>query len=235
MSQRSSVSHYTTTQILTVSVRPGDSGLTVTDPEIENIGEPHDISVTIWGVPASHEHDLERRQVCFPEFGAEISMPQPARWPRGGGEPPEPFLSNPRVASRISRRWTRTRGSTPGQWSDERRIVKSRRSGNAIVCRSIRRSKCGRRTRAAESPTGLAVSLVVPQRWEKPFSIATANLKDTTVALPEGMTINPSAGSRTGGVHAGAVRAETSSSLPGEGCPAGIEDRVDRNRNAGRC
>ena len=29
-------------------------------------------------------------------------------------------------------------------------------------------------TRSAESPTGLAVSLLVPQSWENPYSIATA-------------------------------------------------------------
>ena len=57
---------YTTTQLLTVSVRPGDEGLTVTDPEIENLGEPHDITVTIWGVPAAREHDVERQQTCEP-------------------------------------------------------------------------------------------------------------------------------------------------------------------------
>jgi hypothetical protein len=53
-----------TAQLLNVTVRPGDSGLTVTDPQIENLGEPRNISVTIWGVPASHEHDLARQQVC---------------------------------------------------------------------------------------------------------------------------------------------------------------------------
>ena len=44
------------TQVLLVSVRPGDSGLTVTTPNITKV-EPRNMSVTVWGLPASHEHD----------------------------------------------------------------------------------------------------------------------------------------------------------------------------------
>ena len=61
-------------------------------------------------------------------------------------------------------------------------------------------------TRSAESPTGLDVSLVVPQSWENPDTIATANLKDTRLTLPEGLHGQPVGGLGSGGVHAGAVR-----------------------------
>jgi len=46
-------------------------------------------------------------------------------------------------------------------------------------------------TQAAESPTGVAVSLHVPQNEDKD-ELATSNLKDVTATLPEGMAVNPS-------------------------------------------
>jgi hypothetical protein len=46
---------------------------------------------------------------------------------------------------------------------------------------------------APDSPTGLSVNLGFPQHGlEDPEGLATAHLRDTTVTLPEGMTINPS-------------------------------------------
>ena len=50
------------TQDLIVSVRPGDTGLTVTTPNITRLYEPRDITVTVWGLPAAKVHDPERGQ-----------------------------------------------------------------------------------------------------------------------------------------------------------------------------
>ena len=74
-------------------------------------------------------------------------------------------------------------------------------------------------TRSAESSSGLNISLVVPQSWEDPFSLSTANLEDTTVALPVGYTANPSLASGLGTCTPLQFESETSSSLPGAGCP----------------
>jgi len=48
-------------------------------------------------------------------------------------------------------------------------------------------------TNLADSPSGLDFDLKQPQN-EEFESLSTANLKDTTVALPQGMALNPSAG-----------------------------------------
>ncbi len=74
-------------------------------------------------------------------------------------------------------------------------------------------------TRSAESPSGLEVSLVVPQSWEKPETIATSDLKDVKVTLPEGMTANPGLAAGLGACTPEQYARETYSSLPGEGCP----------------
>ena len=74
-------------------------------------------------------------------------------------------------------------------------------------------------TTSAESPSGLNATITVPQTWENPVSLATANLKDASVTLPVGFTINPGAGSGLGACTPEQYGAETSSSLPGQGCP----------------
>lgn len=51
-------------QLLHVSVRPGDTGLTVTTPNISRIGEVHNVTVTTWGVPGSSVHDAQRGEIC---------------------------------------------------------------------------------------------------------------------------------------------------------------------------
>lgn len=51
------------TQILHISVRPNDEGLTVTSPEVPTV-EPRNIRVVVWGLPASHVHDAQRGEVC---------------------------------------------------------------------------------------------------------------------------------------------------------------------------
>jgi hypothetical protein len=47
-------------------------------------------------------------------------------------------------------------------------------------------------TTQADSPTGLNVDLKVPQAPNNDAALATPDLKDATVALPEGMSVNPS-------------------------------------------
>jgi hypothetical protein len=45
----------------------------------------------------------------------------------------------------------------------------------------------------AASPTGLSVEIQVPQTYNDPKGLAEANLKDTVVTLPAGVTVNPAA------------------------------------------
>lgn len=206
-------------QVLSVNVRPDDLGLTVTGSDIEDIGEPHNISVTIWGVPFAHEHDAERGKQCYPS-----PLSAPVATCVGGGQvidiPPKPYLSTPTscpetslVATMEARSWEEA-----GNWSKQ----------SAEVAPSV---ECDRvpfnpsievrpTTDLAESPSGLDVSLIVPQNWEKPETISTSNLKDARVTLPEGYTVNPSAGSGLAACTPEDLARETAASQPGEGCPS---------------
>jgi hypothetical protein len=204
--------------VLPISVRPNEGdAITVTAPSIDELGEAHEISVTTWGVPASSEHNAER--------GLECNTTAQDVCEKGGEEvqiPARPFLSNPTscggfTATMSADSWEEPFLSEPWRWP-----AASAEVGPIGECERVPfypSIEVQPSTRSAESPTGLAVSLVVPQSWEKPETVATANLKDTRVALPEGFTVNPSAGSGLGACTPAQYESETAQSLPGEGCP----------------
>ncbi|HWX44674.1 MAG TPA: hypothetical protein VNY52_05060 [Solirubrobacteraceae bacterium] len=203
-------------QELPINVRPGDSGVTITTPDIEKNGEVHHISVTIWGVPAAHEHDAERGRIC--EEITTVGDLECEGGSKTANIPIKPFLSNPTSCGPTI--------VTMEAYSWEEPEHVSRASAEIAPIAECERVPfepslvAQPTTNAAESPAGLNISLVVPQRWEEPFSIGTANIKDTVLALPVGYTVNPSAGSGLGVCTPAQYAAETSSSLPGEGCPA---------------
>ncbi len=202
----------TVVQALTVSVRPGDSGLTITSANIERKSEFRNVSVTTWGLPASHAHDALRGKECYSNHSPVCE---------GGNEsaniPVKPFLSNPTSCEPHIARMEADSWEAPETWSHaETEATPSSECERVPFDPSI---EVAPTTRSAESSSGLNISLDVPQSWENPSGIATANLKDTTVALPVGYTANPSLASGLGTCTPQQFEAETSSSAPGAGCP----------------
>jgi hypothetical protein len=143
-------------------------------------------TTTLWGVPASPAHDQER------------ITPQEAlngETPAGGREanvPEAPFLSNPTDCS-MQRQVTVTARSY--QLPDQ---------PSTLSAPFPDISGCGKLGFApsftavltnpeAAAPSGLDTELVIPQD-ETPAGLATSTLKSARVTLPEGVTINPSAG-----------------------------------------
>ena len=199
-------------QILTVHVRPGDTGLTVSAANIVGTDEPHEVSVTAWGVPAAHEHDAERGYECVAGGTSTCG---------GGGQeaniPPRPFLSNPTSCGMFTATVEADSWEHSEEWSSQSTEV-----GPIGECERVRFApslEVQPSTRSAESATGLNVTLGVPQTWESAETLATANLEGARVALPEGMTVNPSAGSGLAGCAPGQYAAETAQYEAGVGCP----------------
>ena len=204
------------TQVLQVRVRPGDSGLTITTPNISQV-EPRNISVTVWGLPAAHEHDAQRGLFC----GDGSAVPATCVYEFGGPQeariPVKPYLSNPTSCGTTEATIEADSWETPNTWSKGSASIGPIGECERVPFRpSIEAQPT---TRSAESPSGLDVSLIVPQSWENPNSISTANVADTTLTLPVGYTINPGAGSGLGTCTPAQYEAETSSSPPGAGCP----------------
>ncbi len=203
-------------QVLPITVRPGDSGLTVTAPDITSLTEPHEISVTTWGIPASHVHDAERGQVC--QTAAEGTPVECF----GGGHavdiPLRPFLANPTSCGLFTATMQADSWEEPGRYSEAQTEI-----GPIVECERVPfhpSIEVAPTTDSAESSSGLNISLVVPQNWAFPEVVAASNLKDTTVALPVGYTANPSLAVGLGTCTPQQLEAETFSSLPGTGCPA---------------
>ncbi len=205
------------TQVLQVTVRPGDSGLTITTPNIAKV-EPHNISVTVWGLPAAHEHDVQRGEVC----GGDFEVPPVCRDELGGPQeahiPIKPFLANPTSCE------SHVASIEADSWEHPFEFAKSEAEiGPIDDCEQVPFDpsiEVQPTTRAAESPSGLNISLVVPQTWENPYTLATSDLKNTTLALPVGYTANPSLAAGLGVCSVAQFESETSSSAPGAGCPA---------------
>ena len=172
------------TQILQITVRPGDSGLTITSANLQATFEPHSISATVWGVPAAHEHDAERNVTCA---GSECQGGNEA-----AGIPPRPFLSTPTSCSAapLVARLRADSWEEPESWSEQSTEIAAMSGCErvpfdpSIVVEPT--------TRSAESSSGLNVSLDVPQEWGSANTLSTSNVKDTTLALPVGYTANPS-------------------------------------------
>jgi len=195
--------------LMPITVRPGDSGLTITIPDIAGLGEPRDISSTVWGLPAAPEHDAERLLNCegFCTDNGVVSA----------GIPVKPFLSNPTSCGPFTARIEADSWEHPEEWSRQSAEISPIKECERVPFDpSIEVQPT---TNAAESPSGLDVTLDVPQSWENPVSISTANLKDSTVTLPVGYTANPSLASGLGVCTVAQFESETFSSPPGAGCP----------------
>jgi hypothetical protein len=204
-------------QILPITVRPGNLGLTVTSPNIQKIGEARDVTVTTWGVPASHEHDAQRGEVCDPLDKPENPCQNEFGGPQEARIPIKPFLSNPTSCGPFLAEIESDSWEEPETFSAATAEV-----GPIDECDRVPFEptiEANPTTSSAESPTGLNASLIVPQTYENPNSIATANLKDAVVTLPEGFSLNPSAGSGLGVCTEAQLARETAFSPPGAGCP----------------
>jgi hypothetical protein len=201
------------TQVLPITVRPDDEGLTVTSPSIPEVGEPHNITVTTWALPGSSVHDPERGLECF-GVGSGLNC--------GGGNEEatndtRPFLANPTSCGNFTATLESNSWEEPANWSRAESQV-----GPIDECERVHFEpsiKATPTTSAAESSTGLDFAIDVPQTWEQPGTIATSDLQDTRVTLPEGLTANPSLAVGLGSCTPAQYESETAQSAIGAGCP----------------
>jgi hypothetical protein len=204
------------TSDLEITVRPGDSGLTISGLNIPKLAEARDISVTIWALPADPAHDPERGRECY-SIGSQTEGFACYNGGQKANIQVKPFLSNPTSCGPFTATMRANSWEEPENWSEASTEV-----GPIGECDRVPFNPSigvSPTTTSAESPSGLEVSLNVPQRWSEPFGVSTSDLKDTVLALPVGYTINPSAGSGLGVCAPRQYEAETSASPPGAGCP----------------
>lgn len=159
--------------------------------------------VTLWGVPAAESHDDAECVNSGGKYFCGRFCPAPAKvnevGPCSERGPLIPFLSNP--TSCTGEREARMTAE-PWQEDEPPVVVPASAKMPAIT-------GCGRlgfkpsmaivpTSKASDSPSGLDVELKVPQN-EDPNGLATPDLKDAKVVLPEGVTVNPSSASGMAG------------------------------------
>jgi hypothetical protein len=181
--------------VLDTSVRTGgDYGVTVSVNNISQTAPLLASQVTIWGVPGDPAHDTQRGWSCI--NGAFYSRIQGvgACAPLGQATPP-PFLSMP------------TSCNGPLQTSVAIDSWQEKGSFLPDVSPSFEPALdgCNRLPfepsisvtpdgQEASTPTGLTVGVHIPQDLLlNPSGLAESNVKDTTVALPANISLNPAA------------------------------------------
>jgi hypothetical protein len=146
--------------------------------------------LTLWGVPSDPAHNSERGP-CWGGDGYKEGVKEGGECGVSGVT--RPFLSLPtsctgplRFAARIDSYedpgvFSEARASTPALTGCDKLAF-----APSVIAQP-------EPAQAAE-PSGLSVEIQVPQTYDNPYGLAESNLRDTTVTLPAGVAVNPSAG-----------------------------------------
>jgi hypothetical protein len=189
---------------LLLSVRGnGEYGLTASLTDIPEVGPLQGAILTLWGVPASGSHDLERQgtrgegggvsEICEPVLSVgEDGEEKTQACPSGAAE--TPFLTLP----------TSCQGNLPvkafyDSWEQPMSPLE-KFPGEPLAPLAI--EGCERlafspslaltpETPQAGAPSGYTLDVHVPQD-ENPKGLATPSLRSATLELPEGVVLSPS-------------------------------------------
>ena len=184
--------------VLDTSLRTGgDYGVTISNTNIPESAEALAARVTVLGVPGDPRHNASRGWGCLKPTQVAILGGCPAP------NTSQPFLTlptsceHPLESSVDAESW-----ATPGKASEVAAPLSYTLQGDAGEPLAL--TGCDRlpfgpvitvtpdMQQSASSPTGLKVNLSVPQETTlAPNGLAEADVRDTTVVLPEGMQVNP--------------------------------------------
>ncbi|MGA9316031.1 MAG: hypothetical protein WBV77_15545, partial [Solirubrobacteraceae bacterium] len=197
-----------------VTVLPGTYQLKTTFHNINGLVKQNLVSVTIWGVPTEASHD-DWRWVGGPSghFGASSSNAR------------VPYLASPTSCTGEAQptKFQSVSWQEPDAKPAETEALLAPlndcdRLGLESTFTAVPT------TTSAYAPTGLNVELGVHQTNENPEGLAASALKKAVVTLPEGMTVNPSAGVGLGACTRSEYEAESLETPVGVGCP--IESKL---------
>jgi hypothetical protein len=157
-----------------------DYGVTAEITGISSIAQVVSAKTTLWGVPADHSHDTQR---LTPEESQSGSS-SPAR---SSGRAPAPFMTNPTTCGKPL-----TVGFSADSYQEVGKPDQMSTSLGEIT-------ECGKlefkpsfslvpTNREAAAPSGADAVLEIPQN-EAVNGLATSQLRNTVVRLPQGLTI----------------------------------------------
>jgi hypothetical protein len=179
--------------ILDTSVRTGgDYGVTVSANNVSEAVGVLSSRLTFWGVPGDPRHDISRGWECI-AGGRDRTEQSPPCTPLGQAHPP-PFLilptscTGPLQTTLHVDSWAHA-GSFLAPVSPDVPLQSLDGCNRLGFEPSISAAPDGE---AASTPTGLTVGVHVPQDNDlNPSGVGESDVKQITVALPEGMQVNP--------------------------------------------
>jgi hypothetical protein len=174
----------------------GDYGVTATVSDVSELEEVLSTSLTLWGVPGDPAHDAQRGRACSAFLMPTAIQQCPLKGGRSFTGPVKPFLTNPtdcaqQAADAPVTTITADSWQSPGAFTTPLQAA----SPPVIACEPLQFHPSFSLTPEAsqpDAPTGLAVDLKIPQT-DTPNTLATPQLKDATVKLPQGLVLSPSA------------------------------------------
>ncbi len=177
------------THALYVSVAPTPAGyvLRTTSPELPQV-HLRDIEVVLYGNPAVKQEELSRREGKTASGIAPVAF-----FTNPSACTGEPLVSVVHLDSWFSPGGHNADGAP--DLSDPNWAGGASESPPVTGCNLLRFTpslSVQPETGVADSPTGVEAELKVPQR-EEPETLATPPLRDATVTLPAGLTVNPAA------------------------------------------
>jgi hypothetical protein len=196
-----------------ISLLPGSYEGQATFYNIDNVlSQLSQVSLTLWGVPADPVHNplrwlLEPTTSSGGQFGASSETA------------PAPFFINPTVCGSGS---LEAKFSVSSWEEPEQYVSAGMPFGPVVGCDRLNMEPsitAEPTTSHADAPTGLDLGMSIPQTYNNPEGLATSTLKREVVTLPEGMTVNPSAGAGLGACTEEQLAKEAAQFVAGEGCP----------------
>ncbi len=159
--------------------------------------------VTLWGVPGDPRHDSARGWECVAGgvFENQIKKPCPAT----SAEPEKPFLRLPTSCAQNPATEPIVSSTQVASWADPATSLGAEYAWMTTTGTPLGFQGCSNlpftpsitvtpEQHNASTPTGLSVDVKVPQETTlKAGAIAEADLRDTTVTLPAGVQLSPSA------------------------------------------
>ena len=178
---------------LNTSVRTGgDYGVTVSVSNISQTAAFTKSEVTFWGVPGDPRHDNSRGWGCIEETR---ELPRHAPCVRSEAPHPPPLLALPTSCTgQLQSTVQAASWAKPGSFGSfpSEPMVAMGGCNRLPFTPSISVAPDGT---AGSTPTGLSVDVHVPQDLVlNPTGLAESQVKDTTVALPVGVALNPASG-----------------------------------------
>jgi hypothetical protein len=224
--------------VLDTSVRTGsDYGVNVSVSNITQLATFLSSTVTFWGVPGEHSHDSSRGWGCL--AGEHWALESHQECAPSTQTKPPPFLTLPTSCtsnfqpSVLGVSWPTKAAPEGFRFASFPYTLKDRfeRALGLTGCNQLAFApsiETKPDVQSGSTPTGLTANVHVPQEVnENPNGLASSNVKDISVTLPEGVSLNPAGAdgleacseSQIGFLGSSSGVAQFSPTLPGSFCP----------------